>query len=87
VVLLDWLHLEARRCGQLIAEQTEKLVFRLSRQEVEALARLVGPDGHNRSWYREWMARRGQEPEVQRRPRRRKKKSQRAAPTPGSCER
>ncbi|MCX7598006.1 MAG: hypothetical protein N2512_03940 [Armatimonadetes bacterium] len=64
------------------AEHTDKLVFRLSRQEVEALADLVGPQGRQRWWYREWMQRRGHEPEaVQRRERRRK--SWQAAGSPG----
>lgn len=54
-------------------EQTDKLVFRLSRQEVEALADFVGPQGRGRWWYREWMHRRGHELDAVRRRKRRKK--------------
>jgi len=43
----------------MIAEHTEKLVFKLTREELEALARVVGPGAEDRWWYREWMRRHG----------------------------
>lgn len=67
-------------------EHADKLVFRLSRQEVEALADFVGPQGRSRWWYREWVYRRGREPDAPRE-RKRRKKSQRTTCRQGGQER
>lgn len=40
----------------------QKLVLRLTREEVEELARLVGPAAADKWWYREWLVRHGEEP-------------------------
>ncbi len=51
-LLLDWTHLQYGRCGAVTIDETQRLAQKLTREELEELARLVGPEARDKWWYR-----------------------------------